>query len=712
MLNVTYGDTRHSDVVAGLVQALGYSEITGDLYVGYPVLNTADGKLDVDALLISLQHGLVAFDLKNPQALGTADDPSTAAATERQDELYAILDSKLKTYPELRKGRGLAFSPQTVSIVPDFQGNAQHDGQNFATFGTLAEVLETFPPISPVIFRKLSAAIQHTSTIKPTKKRTDVTKPDSRGAILKRLEAEIANLDAWQKKAAIEFPEGPQRIRGLAGSGKTIVLAQKAAFLHTRFPDWNIALTFQTRSLYQQFRNLITRFCFEFVSDAPDWSKLHLLHAWGSSSSSGVYAEVASAVGSPIRDFSFAKERYGASRAFEGICKELLKSVEARPPRPLWDVVLIDEAQDFPSSFFEIIYHSTPAPHRIVWAYDELQNLGEFAMKPAEELFGQRADGRPRVVLQNREGQPQQDIVLPVCYRNTKWSLTSAHGTGFGVYRPEGLVQIFDTPSLWEDIGYRFARGRPKGNTDVSIIRKEGASPAYFEELLNPQDAVKTEAFRSAAEQYNYIADQIEKNLSEDELDYDDILVVFCSPLTIRTDAAGMSAALRKRKIVSHLAGITSSRDKIFSDNSIALTGIYRAKGNEAPMVYVADAQYCVSGFELARRRNILFTAMTRSRAWVRVTGVGAEMAKLKSELDRVAAAGYALNFRYPTKEEIKKIHLLHQDMPADQKERVEADLEALARIVRRIDEGLLDPASLSAETRRLVTRFTEKSIT
>ena len=172
-----------------------------------------------------------------------------------------------------------------------------------------------------------------------------------------------------------------------------------------------------------------------------------------------------------------------------------------------------------------------------------------------------------------------------------------------------------------------------------------------------------------------------------------------------------MAAALRKRKIASHLAGITSSRDKIFTDNSIALTGIYRAKGNEAPMVYVADAQYCVSGFELARRRNILFTAMTRARAWVRVTGVGSEMAKLKIELDRVAAAGYALSFKYPTKEEIKKIHLLHQDMPADQKERVEADLEALARIVRRVEEGLLDSASLSAETRRLVGRLTEKSI-
>ena len=35
-----------------------------------------------------------------------------------------------------------------------------------------------------------------------------------------------------QGRAVIETVEGVQRIRGLAGSGKTIVLALKAAYLH------------------------------------------------------------------------------------------------------------------------------------------------------------------------------------------------------------------------------------------------------------------------------------------------------------------------------------------------------------------------------------------------------------------------------------------------------------------------------------------------
>ena len=35
-------------------------------------------------------------------------------------------------------------------------------------------------------------------------------------------------MDKWQRTATYEIPNKPQRIRGLAGSGKTIVLALKA----------------------------------------------------------------------------------------------------------------------------------------------------------------------------------------------------------------------------------------------------------------------------------------------------------------------------------------------------------------------------------------------------------------------------------------------------------------------------------------------------
>ena len=62
-------------------------------------------------------------------------------------------------------------------------------------------------------------------------------KEDSQGAKLKQLENSIATLDNLQSKAVIETVDGVQRIRGLAGSGKTIVLALKAAYLHAQHPS-------------------------------------------------------------------------------------------------------------------------------------------------------------------------------------------------------------------------------------------------------------------------------------------------------------------------------------------------------------------------------------------------------------------------------------------------------------------------------------------
>ena len=55
---------------------------------------------------------------------------------------------------------------------------------------------------------------------------------ESKGAILDDIETQIANFDKYQKRAALKIIDGPQRIRGLAGSGKPGVLAMKGARIH------------------------------------------------------------------------------------------------------------------------------------------------------------------------------------------------------------------------------------------------------------------------------------------------------------------------------------------------------------------------------------------------------------------------------------------------------------------------------------------------
>lgn len=81
----------------------------------------------------------------------------------------------------------------------------------------------------------------------------------TKGLILNDIEGYIAKFDIEQKTAAIAEIEGPQRIRGLAGSGKTIVLTQKAAIYHLNHPDDTILYTYYTKALHDTIKEHISR---------------------------------------------------------------------------------------------------------------------------------------------------------------------------------------------------------------------------------------------------------------------------------------------------------------------------------------------------------------------------------------------------------------------------------------------------------------------
>ena len=443
MLEVVIGRGKNLLAQQQLQALLKDRNLTGTLYLAYPIIASADQMVVVDSLLTCREHGVVIIDFLSTN-VETADE-----IRDRQDDLYTALQRKLLQYKPLIKDRKLTIAINVLTFVPGEGVAGRYGDIDIADPETLTGKLSAYPAIDEQQLKLVNAAIQRVSTIKPATKRTNLARQGSRGAIMQRIEREIANLDQWQKRAAIETPDGPQRVRGLAGSGKTIVLALKAAYLHTANPDWDIVVTFHTRALYQQFKDLVRRFCFEHTEDEPNWSKLRILHAWGSGRQAGVYSEIASANDLPIRDFGFAKTRFSYETGFEGVCDELLAALIAKRPKELFDAILIDEAQDLPRSFFEICYRTAREPKRIAYAYDELQNLGSYSMAPPAELFGSRRDGQPNVPnLESPEGTPRRDIVLPVCYRNTPWALTTAHAVGFGIYRPQGLVQFFEDAHL------------------------------------------------------------------------------------------------------------------------------------------------------------------------------------------------------------------------------------------------------------------------
>jgi len=707
MLEKVYGKSKNPAVTSQLEEQLDTLGLTGTFYIGYPILASADEAIFVEALLVTLEHGLVVFSLATSPSKQSPQFWS--ALQDSQDKLSYAMENNLGRHQSLRRKRRLGVPITVVTYFPVNLTPPQGSDVTVAGPGTLLDVVRAVPPLDQTLLRPLNAALQRVSTIKPAKKRTSVSRTGSRGAILRQIEQEIANLDQWQKRAAIETPDGPQRDRGLAGSGKTVVLALKAAYLHAQHPDWTIAVTFHSRSLYQQLTDLIRRFSYEHANDEPNYERLRILHSWGSTTRAGLYGEIANHFGLPRRDFLFGRSKFGMERAFLGVCDELWSAVKERPDTALYDAVLIDEAQDLPWPFFRLVCKVTTEPKRIVWAYDELQNLSNMEMPSTDELFGVDAQGKPRVSLVNSPGQARQDIILPVCYRNTPWALTLAHSLGFGVYREGELVQHFDDPFLWREVGYDITSGELEFGRQVELVRRPTSYPPYFAEKLQPDDAVQCVPFNNNVEQTEWVAKSIATNLKEDELEADDILIVFPDSLTANRLSKQFVDALARHGIRSHMAGVTTSVDEMFTPNSVAMSHIYRAKGNEAPMVYVVNCQHCAGGCELIKVRNILFTAITRSRAWVRLCGYGEAMAEIKREFDAVVQHRFHLNFQIPTPDESRRLRNIHRDRSASERAEIRKAEKGLKQFLDAMEKGEVALESLPPEMQRSLRKLLEQ---
>jgi superfamily I DNA and RNA helicase len=646
-------------------------DLDGHFYVGYPVLFAGGESLTADALWISKDYGIVIFDVIE----GTKIDDRSPI----QDDLYIKISSLLSQHTNLNIKRQLAVKIEVITFAPaasPIKSTGFPYARNEKELSKFIQELDKWD--NNGLFETAVAVIQSVIKLKVPSKRSNITKEDSRGAIIKKLEDTIANLDQEQEKAVIEAYEGIQRLRGLAGSGKTIVLALKAAYYHAQHPDWNIAVTFNTRSLKNQFKELIERFCISKKGEMPDWDKLRIVQAWGSPTNTGIYYEVCKEYGIEYFDFRSAENYKTESKAFDKtvfdvICSKALTEIsKIREP---YDAIFVDEAQDLSESFLKICYKILKEPKRLIYAYDELQKLNEGSpLRNPSKLFGKDAN----------------DTMLYKCYRNSRPLLVTAHALGFGIYREKGLVQFFDQPQLWKDVGYKVKEGKLEANSNVVLYRDNEASPEYLEKHSSLDDILLFKSFSNSMQQADWVVKQIKKNITDDELLYRDIIVINPDARTTKKEVAQIRSLLLKKSINSHIAGDINA-DMFFEKDSITFTGINRAKGNEVPMVYVINADDCYAdkvfeNRELINKRNILFTAITRSKAWVRVCGVGARMDSLMKEYEEVRNRNYELHFRYPTDEEIKEMNLIHRDISQTEKQKLSQDVNTLSEVLKIIE--------------------------
>lgn len=658
------GSPSEKSIVSGMLDnIIKEIDIDGVYYRGFPILASSEGKIKLDGLLCSPNVGVVIFHFIEGRDIDSEFEDIV-------DEVHLKIMARLQEVKELTINRQLNVPITSITYGPMIPPSSYNDIQeNILLCREKSDITNKISESSwlyPELFSNTLSRLQSLSNLNRRRIRGYVEKKTSKGAVLKDLENKLATLDINQTRAVLENIDGVQRIRGLAGSGKTIVLARKIAHIHTQNPHWKIAVTFNSRSLKEQLTRLIEIFYSDSNNgELPDLEKIKVIHAWGSPTTEGMYYNACLAHNTSYYDFSQSKSiKKSDEDHFQAVCRTFLE--DKKENKQLYDLILVDEAQDFSPDFLRLCYDVLPDSKRLIYAYDELQNLGDSSMPSPEEIWGSTKEGTPVVSFDKKS----QDIILDVCYRNPGPILTTAHALGFGIYR-KPMIQMFDYPELWSEIGYDVTEGKISEGKNVTLTRSDKSSPSLLTGHNTPEELLVFKKFDSSNLQATWVAEQIEENINEEEILPSDIVVIHPNALNLRQEVGELRKILFEKKINSSIAGITSSPDEFFSDNTVTFTSIYRAKGNEAAVVYIINAEHCNSPYELAKKRNILFTAMTRTKAWLRVCGKGNYFDGILDEYKKVLSNNFTLNFTYPTEEERKKMQVVNRDMTSSERMKV-----------------------------------------
>jgi superfamily I DNA and RNA helicase len=698
------------------------SKDEGISYHRYPIFSADRSRREPDILLFHRNWGLYVIECKgckienieaiNGQVWIMKDWHSSQETpyAQAEDQMFSILN-RFKNERSLRRGRadliqghvfiGLPFiskaewkakgldlspaSPLTIIFADDLEPEkvksrlqevpAEEQQENITDeqFDLAVSVLQG----APTLRREL---------------RPEPKKSESKAALLREAEAQMMALDKEQEKVAIQIPNGPQRIRGLAGSGKTVVMCMKAAWMHLKYPEWTIAYTFYTKSLYVQIKNLITRFYRWWTDTDPDWNKIHILHGWGGKELQGMYRLVAHSMGRSSRTYSEAKNILSHreySAILGGCCKELRESGDDIPC--LFDAILIDEAQDFNFEFYRLCHSILREPKRLIWAYDEVQSLESLSIPTAIDIFGAYSDGTPVVDLEGTypDSEIEKDLILYHCYRTPRPTLVTAHVFGMGLLRPQGAVQFIPTAGGWEDIGYELMAGELKPHQKVTIRRPEENSPNALEKLTKAKELIQCHLFPNMGDEMKWVAEEIHKNINEDELKPDEIVVISLDSRNTSKYFNILQEKLRESGITSVKAGIDTDGSIFRKVNCVTLSGIFRAKGNEASIVYIIGFDAIGQNQKLiVQERNQAFTAITRTRGWCILSGVGERAKRSFKELNDILDNYKEITFTVPDPETIRRnLDNLEYEKRRNRIKKARDLANKLAQILSEIDD-------------------------
>lgn len=201
-------------------------------------------------------------------------------------------------------------------------------------------------------------------------------------------------MDVEQERLARTLGDGHRLLRGVTGSGKTLVLLCRVRYLLDQHPDWRILVVCYNRVLAGFLHRTIADKRVE-VSTFDAWCRQQLRAA---------HVDVPEPPGRGPQWDEFWIETVPRllSQAFD----------EGRVPPGAYQAILVDEAQDFADTWYRLLIRALdPEANRLFIALDSSQNI--YRRRISWRSLGIQIAGRTKVLKRN--------------YRNTRGILSAAY---------------------------------------------------------------------------------------------------------------------------------------------------------------------------------------------------------------------------------------------------------------------------------------------
>ncbi|WP_078410106.1 3'-5' exonuclease [Priestia abyssalis] len=374
---------------------------------------------------------------------------------------------------------------------------------------------------------------------------------------------DIKTMDLHQENLAKQIGDKNRLIRGVAGSGKTLILGSRAKILAKEHPEWKILILCYNISLARNIELMIH----------------HMMHEPDSLFDFDDQAITSKSHNITVRNFhSWLKNDLKISDRDIPSLLEKLKKKEAI--LPMYDAILIDEGQDFESEWFQLVSELlNPETKSLLLVEDRAQTIYKRKRSYAQDT-GLSFQGRSKI--------------LSINYRNTAqivkfaWDFYQSHS------------------ALKNKVVTREHEGEIIAPQST---RRKGPDPAI----------VKTDSFFKEAK---IIAKQIKKLNEQRNVPLSEILILYRVKKTFKMSYIDvLKRALEDEQINYYWLTENTESKRSFEkeEDSVKISTIDSSKGLDFQAVFIVNVDNMPFALEEDKEREVslLYIGMTRAKEYL-----------------------------------------------------------------------------------------------